>query len=119
ADLAGVNLVRGPAISGVVEVGGLELHLADPMVTGAHPATVEPAAISVHLVVPAGGPRHVWQTRAESLEPLGSRIRLRLGGPLPVIAEVAEAATSALGLVAGTDVWVSVKATEIGVQPAR
>lgn len=119
ADLAGVNLVRGTAISGVVEVGGLKLHLADPMVTGEVLATIEPAAISIHLVFPEGSPRNVWQTRVERLEPLGSRVRLRLGGPLPLIAEVTEAATSALGLVAGTDVWVSVKATEIGVQPAR
>lgn len=118
ADLGGVNLVRGTAIDGVVAVGGMKLHLADTTVTGEVLVTIEPSAISIHLVFPEGSPRNVWRTTVERLEILGSRVRLRLGQPLPLTAEVTDAARTELGLAPGSEVWVSVKATEIGVQLA-
>ena len=116
ADLAGVNVLRGVASDGVTLVGGTELHLAEPEVEGEVLLTIQPAAISVHLSAPEGSPRNVWRTRVERLERLGGRVRLRLGDPVPLTAEVTEAARSELGLQAGAVVWVSVKATEIGVQ---
>ena len=44
-------------------------------------------------------------------------VRVRVGGELPVIAEVTEAAVQELGLDDGGDVWVAIKATEIRVAP--
>jgi molybdate transport system ATP-binding protein len=40
-----------------------------------------------------------------------------LGGPLPLVAELTPGAVADLELEPGVDVWVAVKATEIGVQP--
>ena len=43
------------------------------------------------------------------------RARVRLGGPLPITAEVTTAAAAELALRPGEEVWVSVKATEVEV----
>ena len=40
---------------------------------------------------------------------------VQLGGAPPIVAEVTPAAVEALGLGAGSSVWVAVKATEIRV----
>ncbi len=44
--------------------------------------------------------------------------RVRVKGPVPLIAEVTRAAVQELGLAAGADVWMVVKATEVSVYPA-
>ncbi|MBW3666090.1 MAG: TOBE domain-containing protein [Actinobacteria bacterium] len=49
------------------------------------------------------------------IEDLGERVRIEVGEPLPLIAEVTPAAVADLGLTPGSPVWVSVKATEITV----
>ena len=52
------------------------------------------------------------------IERTGSRVRVRVAGTMPIVAEVTPAAMSALGLAAGTQVWAAVKATEVKVHPA-
>ena len=116
ADLAGSNLIRGSARNGVVDTGTHLLHIADHDITGAVLATVRPAAISVHLREPEGSPRNAWSTVVDLVEHLGERVRLRTGAPLGLAVEVTADAASALSLVAGTQVWVSIKATEITVE---
>ena len=54
----------------------------------------------------------------ESIEPIGDRVRVRVGGTVPLTAEITPAALAELGLVAGTPVWTSVKATDVTVTPA-
>ena len=56
--------------------------------------------------------------RVESIELLGDRVRVRVAGPVPLIAEITPAAVRDLGLDEGTEVWMAVKATDITVFPA-
>jgi molybdate transport system ATP-binding protein len=117
ADLAGSNLVRGVAGGGVIETAGHLLHIADHSMSGPVLATIRPNAITVHLREPEGSPRNTWKTSIDLLEHLGDRVRLRIDAPLPLTAEITELATKSLQLAEGVQVWVSIKATEIGVEP--
>ncbi len=119
ADLVGSNLFTGVADRGRVETDGHHLHVADTDAAGDVLITIRPTAVSVHLHEPDGSPRNTWPTTIELIEPLGERTRLRTGGPLPLVVEITTEATRSLDLAAGTDVWVAVKATEIGVETDR
>jgi len=117
ADLAGSNLVAGTANDGIIDTLGHFLHIADHTIKGSVLATIRPSAISLHRREPDGSPRNAWKTTIDLVEHLGDRTRLRTGGPLPLTAEITEEATRALDLVEGVAVWVSIKATEITVEP--
>ena len=80
-------------------------------------ATVAPSAIALHRREHEGSPRNRWPTVVTHLEPLGDRIRVGLGPPLEVVAEVTAAAVAELELREGGPVWASVKATEIAAYP--
>jgi molybdate transport system ATP-binding protein len=116
ADLAGSNLLVGTASSGVVEVDGHPLHIADQIADGPVLVTVHPSAISVHSGRPEGSPRNTWSTTVERIEVLGSRVRLRTGSPLPLTVELTGASTEELGLHEGSRAWIALKATEISVE---
>jgi molybdate transport system ATP-binding protein len=49
---------------------------------------------------------------------LGDRVRVRVGGEVPLVAEVTPAAVAALELREGQQVWTAVKATEIETYPS-
>ncbi len=116
ADLAGSNLIRGTATTGRVDTGAQTMHIADDQLSGPVLLTIHPTAISIHATRPEGSPRNSWPTTVERVELLGTRVRLRTGPPLPLTLELTEAARSEMALSAGSQVWVAVKATEIGVQ---
>jgi molybdate transport system ATP-binding protein len=116
AELAGSNLVHGLAHDGRVDVGGHALRIADHGVVGPVLATIKASAIGIHNTEPHGSSRNIWQTDINLIERLGERVRLGLGDPLPLTAEITEEAAAALDLEEGAAVWVSIKATEIGVQ---
>ena len=118
ADLAGVNLLTGEAHVGAVKIGDLELRVADRGVGGQVLVTLRPQAIALHRERPEGSPRNVWATSIEEMEEAGGRVRVGLGAPLPVTAEITSESRLSLGFEVGAEVWVSVKATEIGVEPA-
>ncbi|MCB2223799.1 MAG: ATP-binding cassette domain-containing protein [Actinobacteria bacterium] len=117
ADLAGFNLFRGTAAGATVDVGPHALAVADDRHRGPVLVTIQPVAVAVHLAQPTGSPRNTWATVVERVEDLGSRIRLQMGAPLPLAAEVTRAAMTEMGLEPGRRVWVAVKATEVGVEP--
>jgi molybdopterin-binding protein len=118
ADLVGMNLLRGIATAGQVALaGGATLQSADG-VDGEVFAVVHPRAVALHRARPEGSPRNVWRGRASSLDFQGDRVRVRVEGEMPIIAEVTPAAVRDLNLAEGGEVWVSVKATEITVYPA-
>ena len=116
ADLAGSNLLLGEASAGSVKVGEHVLQVADQKITGSVLATILPRAISIHLQPPEGSPRNVWETTIVRIEHFGDRVRLQTGEPLSLTVEVTPAAVEALSLTGDSHVWVSVKATEIGVE---
>jgi len=112
ATMLGLNLLHGVATEGGIEVGGASIAaLSD--VRGAAFAVIHPRAIALHGSQPEGSPRNVWRGRTNSLDLEGDRVRVSVEGPVPVVAEVTTAAVSELVLSVGSDVWVSVKATEV------
>jgi molybdate transport system ATP-binding protein len=118
AELVGVNLYRGKALGTTVELdGGGTLVAADEHHGGVF-AAVHPHAVALHRREPEGTPRNVWSGTAENLEVVGDRVRVRVAGQVPVVAEVTPAAASELRLADAGRVWASVKATEVRVYPA-
>ena len=116
ADLVGVNLLRGRAEGDRVVIGGSAL-----VVPGAGQgdvfAVVHPRAVALYRQPPSGTPRNVWEGTADALDLEGERVRVQIGGVLPIVAEVTAAAVADLSLADGGPIWVSVKATEVAVYP--
>lgn len=117
ADLAGSNLLTGTASAGTVRTGDLGLAIADADVAGPVRISIRPSAVSVHREPPGGSPRNRWPTVVERMEDHGSRVRILTGPPVRLMVEVTSAARRELDLAPGAEVWVSVKATDIGVEP--
>jgi molybdate transport system ATP-binding protein len=118
ADLVGVNLLRGRATGNAVEVeGGGRLEVVGAGM-GEVFAVIPPRSVSLWRSRPVGSPRNVWTGRATGLDLLGDRVRVRVDGQPSLVAEVTPAAIAELQLAEGTEVWVSLKATEVRVYPA-
>jgi molybdate transport system ATP-binding protein len=81
-------------------------------------AVIHPRAVALHRQRPEGSPRNVWPGRITGIELMGGRVRVRIDGDVPVVAEVTPAALNELGLEEGQEVWLSFKATEVGVYAA-
>ena len=117
ADLAGANLLEGAVDDGVVSVDGHPIHVADELSDGQVLLAIPATAVSIHTTAPGGSPRNSWSTTVERVEHLGPRARLRTGGPVPLTAELTEAALHDLAIEPGSAVWVAIKATEVSVEP--
>lgn len=122
AHVVGLNLYAGRTFSAsTVETA------IGPVVTGGHshrgPSWVSfsPAAVSLYLTRPGGSPRNAWVTTVRSVEVVGQTARVRLE-VLPsresMIAEVTTASVAELRLHTGTEIWATVKATEVSTYPA-
>ncbi|MGH8999251.1 MAG: ABC transporter ATP-binding protein [Acidimicrobiia bacterium] len=115
ADLVGVNLLRGRGEAQRVAVPGGSLTVADQVPAGEVFAVVHPRSVSLYRDRPGGSPRNIWCGSADALDYEGERVRVKVGGGIPLVAEVTLAAAAELRLDDGGPVWVSVKATEITV----
>ncbi|MCA1781679.1 MAG: ABC transporter ATP-binding protein [Dermatophilaceae bacterium] len=122
AHVVGLNLYAGRASSGSVVATVL-----GPVVTAGHnhrgPSWVSfaPAAVSLYPTRPGGSPRNVWPTTVRSIEIIGqtARVRLEVLQSLePLVAEVTTASVAELRLHTGTEIWATVKATEVRAYPA-
>ena len=91
--------------------------VAPEVVAGDVFAVVHPRSVALHREEPTGSPRNVAAGTVENVELLGDRVRIRVGGPVPLVAEVTPSAVSELGLVEGTPVWTAFKATDVTVFP--
>ncbi|MGB2940122.1 MAG: TOBE domain-containing protein, partial [Candidatus Dormiibacterota bacterium] len=117
AEMAGVNVWRGRAEGGLVDLGATtlaapETHQGDVF------AVVHPAAVSLYREPPSGSPRNVWRGVIASLELTADRARVRIEAGVSLVAEVTPAAVADLGLEVGQVTWASFKATEVQVHPA-
>ena len=117
ADLVGMNLLAGRAVTGHVDVDGLEFLVAE-RVDGDVLLAIPPRAVTLSRSRPEGTARNVWPGVIDSVDRNGDRARVRVIGPVTIVAEVTETAAAELQLVTGTEVWVAVKATEIDVSAA-
>jgi molybdate transport system ATP-binding protein len=113
ADLIGVNLLTVTEADGLVmtDFGG-RIVPAD-RVPGATLAAIQPHAVALYRAHPEGSPRNVWECPVIDIDQRADRVRVRLGGSVPLVAEITLGALGELGLRPGDHVWASVKATEI------
>lgn len=118
ADLVGVNLLTGRADHGFVQMPGGQVLAAAGAESGEVFAVIHPRAVAIHRSRPEGSPRNVWPGRATSIELMGNRVRVRIDGQVPMVAEVTPSALRDLDLAEGGDVWLSFKATDVGLYPA-
>jgi molybdate transport system ATP-binding protein len=119
AELVGLNLFLGTARDGTVAIGtGGELAIADTGVSGEVFAVVSPRAVAVYVDEPIGSPRNRWAGTVTDVDVVADRVRIRIDGVVPLVAEVTRSAVADLGLQPGQRVWSSVKATEIDVYAA-
>lgn len=121
ADLAGTNLLSGTAAGTEVEldlVAGAE-ERARLVVAEAHDGPVvvviRPSSVTLHREEPTGSPRNRWAVTVTGLDPLGERVRIRLGGVVRLVAEVTPATVEEMDLRPGSRVWAAVKATDVAV----
>jgi molybdate transport system ATP-binding protein len=119
ARLAGTNFYRGVARGTHVD---LSAHAARLSVateeTGDVLVVVPPRAVALHRDTPVGTPRNVWQGTIDGVERVGTRARVHVTGPFPIVAEVTRVAVDDLDLHEGEPVWLSLKATEVEVYRA-
>jgi molybdate transport system ATP-binding protein len=115
AKLMGINLLRGRA-------SGNRVHLSsggDLVVTDAPDGevllTIRPSAVTVHREQPSGSARNVWRAHVDGMEEFGDRVRIGLRGAPSLLADLTTGSVAALGITPGSEVWLSVKATEIDV----
>jgi molybdate transport system ATP-binding protein len=118
ADLVGVNLLRGRATDDHVALSGGAVLAVPGAGTGAVFAVIHPRAVALHFRPPEGNQRNVWRGRIAGLDAEGARVRVRVVGAIPIVAEVTRAELADLHLDQGSEVWVHVKATEIAVYAA-
>ena len=119
ADLVGLNLLNGDLRDGVLHLAnGAQVVTADRSLTGSSFVAITPQSVSLHRLQPEGSARNVWAGTVADLDRRVDRVRVRVEGPVPLVAEITPAALAALALAPGEAVWVSVKATETVGYPA-
>ena len=118
AELVGLNLWRGKGLGDRVGLdSGGEMMVSNAPV-GEIYAAVHPRAVALYRNRVEGSPRNVWQGRISGVESDAGRVRIRVEGAIPVVAEVTPAAVAELSLIEGEEIWVAIKATEVSVYPA-
>ena len=118
AALTGTNFLTGVNDRGVIKVDGFDFELRTSGTDGGPvTAVIDPRAISLYRHRPDGSPRNTWPTSIDWIEPLGETTRVRLGSPLPLMADITPSAAAALGLRPGDAIWAVVKATEVSIRP--
>jgi molybdate transport system ATP-binding protein len=118
ADLVGVNLLRGTGTDGaIMTASGGRIVPADA-VHGEAFAVIQPHAVALYPSPPEGSPRNVWAETVADVDRQADRVRVRLAGEIPLVAEITPGALDELALRPGDRVWASVKATEILAYPA-
>ena len=119
ADLAGTNLLRGTMSGSTLTLGnGATVAAAGPAFDGPAYVVIPPRAVALYPEPPHGSPRNIWALHVVDVDRAGDRVRVRLDGELPLIAEVTPAAADALRLAPGAAAWAAVKASEVHAEPA-
>ncbi len=117
AKLVGLNLYAGRADgSAVALAAGGRFVVPDHGQHGDVLVAVRPSAVVVSSEPPnASSARNTWQARVAGLTLLADRVRLDLAGQPPALVDVTPAAVADLSLGPGSQVWLTVKATDLEV----
>jgi molybdate transport system ATP-binding protein len=118
AELMGLNLLNGSASQGYVSVSESTSFQVPNQMDGPAFVAISPRSVAIYRARPQGSPRNVWQGDVDGLDLQGDRVRVHVSGDPSIVAEITPAAVAELGIVEGTPVWISVKATDIVVYPA-
>lgn len=119
ADLTGVNYFEGVAQPGSgqpreIRIGAQTIFgLTDG--TGEVSVSFFPADVTISTEAPHSSACNVVVGPIAEVVNLGGRLRLALGGPLPLVAELTEASYASLGLEVGREVYASFKASAVRV----
>jgi molybdate transport system ATP-binding protein len=116
ADFVGTNLLHGRARGTTVDVDSTEIVTAADA-DGDVFITIPPRAVVLSASAPVTSARNAWAGRVEAIETTGPAARVSVRAAIDLVAEVTPASVEALSLHVGAPVWVSVKATEITVEP--
>ena len=117
AKLVGLNLYTGHASgSQVALTAGGSFTTANHDLRGEVLVAIRPSAIAVSSQHPHGSSaRNSWPAKITGLTLLADRVRLGLDGEPPALVDITPAAVAELSLSPGTQVWLTVKATELEV----
>lgn len=123
ADLVGVNLLSGDITHGVLTTSAgaqiVSSYGADePTPNGSALVAIRPQSIVLHPEHPIGSTRNVWPVTVVDIDQYADRVRVRLDGPVPLVAEITPGALAALSLQPGSQVWAAVKASETMAYPS-
>jgi molybdate transport system ATP-binding protein len=120
ARLVGLNLYSGVRTGTEVAVdGGGTLTVPPGAAKEKVLVAIRPSAVSLHTTPPQNAsPRNVWAGRVDGLESLADRVRVEVTGEPSALVDITPDAVADLGLVAGTPVWLSAKATDVDIYPA-
>jgi molybdate transport system ATP-binding protein len=118
AEMVGLNLYRGWADGTSIHINANTKLTAATSGSGEVFAVIAPRAVTLHRHKPESSARNTWPGTTESLDLEGDRVRVRITGSMPIVAEVTPAAVADLHLDEAGPIWVSVKATEVAVYPA-
>ena len=118
AELVGANLLAGEGdATGITTASGGRIVPGAP-IEGPAFALIQPHAVALYRTPPDGSPRNVWPATVADIDRQPDRVRVRLDGAVPLVAEITPAALDALVLRPGDRLWATVKATEITAYPA-
>jgi molybdate transport system ATP-binding protein len=118
ARLVGLNLLRGRAVDGRVDIEGGATLTTSGHADGEVFVAFAPSAVMLFGSRPDTSARNLWSARIESVETHGDLVRVAMSGAVAAVADVTPLAVAELGLRPGGEVWASVKASETAVYPA-
>ena len=117
ADLVGWNYYEGIGEGSVVTLPhGTTIFTAQDDLDGPTSISINPASVSIFKSQPSGSPRNSWLSSIQNIEILDGRARVSLVGEIDICADITTAAANELRQSISSEVWVSVKATEVDTQ---
>ena len=119
AKLVGLNLYAGRADGSIVTLTeGGSFVVPDHGQHGDVLVAVRPSSVVVssHRPQPSSA-RNTWPAKVTGLTLLADRVRLDLDGQPPALVDVTPAAVAELSLAPGSQVWLTLKATDLEVYP--
>ena len=117
ADLMGWNIFRGVGRgTSIVTPNGTEITTTGLQSYGELTVMINPASVALFPERPVGSPRNSWLCQVRGVQLLGDIARVSLSGPLDIYADITSSAAAELVLNEGTEIWVTVKATEVHIE---